>query len=156
MGFHIAIGNVVRRKNDAYDPINDPDEPEFVIEVDPVNDPRNAPLVYSGTPGDHSNERSPSHTAWTLFARMTGTFDFFFQGPCFVDGPRGVAEVTQETVSYFSERVRDFQKKYPHADASKDHKHYTPEDGSLERLLWLEYWSAWALGNCESPGIVWI
>ena len=103
-------------------------------------------------PGDYSeriNERMPSYSTWVCLANQTGLKRFFFdeksgllsQHPgCAVLQPRHLHEVQSA--------IERFRARFPEATPRFD---VSTEDAHLARLLWLEWWMAWALANCELP-----
>lgn len=110
-----------------------------------------------------SNERSPSYSVWADFCRETGIYHLFYddRGHMLCGHP-GCMMITQEDLGvvraardrwqakatlppgFAGWRVANGKVEYPDADKY---------DATLARILWLEWWMAWALANCETPAI---
>ena len=159
MSFSITIGNAI---------------PEFLNEsgellarwtVKDVTLP-DAPTFHNDT--DQSNHRAPSYVAWGDFVYTHGLHECFFNKDTglFRDHP-GCVMLTPAHGALFSAALakRRSESTLPPGfigepywkpnGAPADWVH--PEEGKydchLARLIWLEWWTRWALANCETPAI---
>lgn len=86
-----------------------------------------------GEPTDYTNARRPSYTAWWGFARAAGLESLFES----LLNPRpGIQPLTTE-----------------HLGAFKKVKIRQLDQWDRNRLVWLIYWTEWALNNCKNPAI---
>lgn len=108
----------------------------------------NAPAF--GEPTDYTNQRWPSYTAWSDFARDSGLYDVLFdqQGRSLVGGHPGVRLVTEGLCNAVKNALEQRKLKYPESIAQFEGEH---SDSVLCRLIWLDFWLDWACKNCETP-----
>lgn len=159
MSYDIYIGNA----DLDYDA--DPDYPRVVVGVEPEVHP-DAPEFPGDKMTGKGNSRHPGYSNWTDFTRQTGLYDLFFshetglmrQHPgAQVLLPAQVQAVELERKAWedshpdskpgwcMCEKCNNF-----HREKDKEHREL---DGTLARLLWLEWWMKWALDNCDMPTI---
>jgi hypothetical protein len=167
MGYNITIGN-------AYLQYTRGDEHMSIMVEAATNEnaPDHDPFTGKG------NSRSPSYTAWHDFCREAGIHELFYgQGwsreerrylecsegfhretPLLAEHP-GAFPLFHEDLQYITAaRIRrqqtnggrppgfwDWDDERGEIDNGNDHV--------LARLVWLEFWIEWALGNCERPAI---
>lgn len=129
MGYDIRIGLKMTRDDGS----------AFV--VDEVN--LSAPAFSGDDDCHHRNVRSPSYVAWSNFAGATGLGDLFFApGAGLLANHPGLVDLTPEHLAAvraaLSRHVGDGLPE--RAPGFGDGLDYT-----LARLLWLEWWMAWAL-----------
>jgi hypothetical protein len=159
MGYTFKIGNAVPEfsKDDGYL------RAEWVVEPTALDD---APTFPNDSMTGNGNDRSPSYSVWADFCRDTGILDVFYdeRGHLHAGHP-GCVMLKRSDL----ERVREarvawektatlppgFEGWPVYDDATKTST--TPDEGKydpyLARLIWLEWWMAWALDNCETPAI---
>lgn len=159
MGYTFKIGNAVPEfsKEDGYlraewvvQPITHADAPTF------PND---------GMTGN-GNDRSTSYSVWADFCRATGIYGVFYdeRGHLHAGHP-GCVMLKRSDLERVKEAREAWQKTstlppgfegWPVYNNETGETH-TPDEGKydayLARLLWLEWWMAWALDNCETPAI---
>lgn len=104
-----------------------------------------------GEPTDYSNDRWPSYSSWSNAMRDAGLYDLFFFDGHLIGGHPGVRLVTSEMVAAIQDSKTRLEKMHPGIKAEYDDA--KPEQGTYCRVLWLEYWTVWALANCENPVI---
>lgn len=97
-----------------------------------------------GEPTDYSNERWTSYPGWDDFAAYIGLHDILFENHTIRGGHPGFFDIDTK----FKRRVDE-----AYANHMKHMKQFTeqPRDYQLPRLLWLKYWTDWALENCNRP-----
>ena len=127
---------------------------------------QDAPTFPNDTMTGNGNSRSPSYSAWAEFCRDAGIYDLFYdeRGHLHAGHP-GCAMLARSDL----ERVRaalaarqnkatlppgfcgfpEFNQESQQWECADDGKY----DSTLARLIWLEWWIAWALENCETPAI---
>lgn len=104
-----------------------------------------------GEPTDFTNGRWPSYSSWSNAMKEAGLYDvFFFQGNL-IGGHPGVRLVTAEMAAAIQDSKARLEKDYPGIKAEYDNA--KPHQGTYCRVLWLEYWTVWALSNCKTPVI---
>lgn len=151
MGYSITIGNAVP---EGLDPDDDRLEISYTVEGAKHD---NAPAY--GEPTDFTNERWPSYTVWSDFAKEVGLYDFFFDKSeglmrshpgCF-----RLSEIHLKAVQFAIEKRKMQTKGKPAGflDYSSGCEVDNGNDPQLARLTWLEYWINWALKNCAMPAI---
>lgn len=164
MGYHLTIGNA-ELEFDAAELRCAPTVVGFAdIE---------APVFPNDEMTGDTSERSPSYTAWHHFAALTGLTTLFFGGTGwddergrYKDCPEGyhreegliaqhpgVAVLCDGDLQEVRRALAEWKAKHPDTvpgfgnwDGGDSHYDYT-----LARLIWLEFWIAWALKNCERP-----
>lgn len=157
MSFDIYIGKAVIRSRD---------DGELVVRVE-ENELPDAPSF----PGDEmtgiSNGRHPGYAGWDLFLVDAGLKDLFFdeESGLMREHP-GTFKLEEKHLQTVREAKTRWQEKHPNAHPgwcicprkecmpwmSRDVPHQE-FDGTLARLIWLEWWMDWALKNCNHPAI---
>ncbi len=149
MGYSLTIGEAKLEKWDE-DEFGDG---HIDITVDGVH-LDDAPAF--GEPTDYTNERWPSYTSWWEFAEYAGLTDVLFD-PETNGGIRGGHPghflITEKFKQDIDDAYSKFMEKYPDATPTYDTEGTADADadGALCRLTWLQYWTTWALENCENP-----
>lgn len=114
-----------------------------------------------------SNSRSPSYSTWSNFCKDTGIYYLFYNVSGHLHGGHpGYTDITKDMVDHIKLMVERWKSKsklppgfegFPIYDPLLG-DYVTPDEGKydhmLARLLWLEFWTNWALENCEKPAIV--
>lgn len=120
-------------------------------------------------PGDsmtgRENHRHPAYGAWDEFLRQVGLYALFKDDDeglmrhhpgCFLLRPRDLVAVRSALESWKArawpteERIPGWDPKFKLGDSGEPDPRY---DAILARLIWLEWWFAWALNNCRVPAI---
>lgn len=101
-----------------------------------------------GEPTDHTNSRWPSCSTWAAFAADSGLeYALYFDGEL-VGGHPGIRLVTTSLCNAVEVALDNFRTANPTAVARLGG---TLADGTLARLVWLDYWCRWARKNCATP-----
>jgi hypothetical protein len=114
----------------------------------------------------NGNSRSPSYTGWLEFCQETGIYDVFYDERRHLHaGHPGCVMLTRSDLDRVQEARISWQKNsslppgfagWPVYDQQTGVSRSTDEgkyDCQLARLIWLEWWMAWALDNCVTPAI---
>lgn len=148
MGYTIVIGNAVIGEHG-----NDPEENELRVIVRAASLPSAPTFPGHGADGGRNTRNAP-YGGWEHFCRVSGLHALFLDKstgltrlhpgcfallPCHRDAIRGALARRQ---SHHPDAVPGF---------SEDRA--SPLDGALATLLWLDFWTTWALANCERPAI---
>lgn len=159
MGYTFKIGNAVPEfsKDDGYL------SARWVVEPMRRDD---APTFPHDEMTGNGNDRSPSYSAWSEFCKATGIYDVFYdeRGHLHAGHP-GCVMLKRSDLERVKEAREAWQKTSTlppgfegwsvYDEATKTST--TPDEGKydyqLARLIWLEWWMAWALDNCETPAI---
>ncbi|MEK6418455.1 MAG: hypothetical protein V4801_02545 [Burkholderia gladioli] len=135
MGYTLTIGNV-----DAGELICEDGRYEVCMHI-VRHERKDAPR--DGSPTDRTNQRWPSYGIWTDFCRLTGLHEMFFEEyEGLLSAHPGVFELRPAhliIIKRAHERLKE-----------GDPEIYAEHRGRME---WLEYWTEWALSNCERPAI---
>lgn len=111
----------------------------------------NAPAFEEFT--DYTNERWSSYTAWYNFCESVGLTHVMYNSSGNMRGNHpGAFPINKEFKQEIDAAMERLVSKYPKARATYDTG--TDEDGAMCHLTWLQYWTNWALENCESPVFV--
>lgn len=159
MGYTFKIGNAVPKfsKDDGY--------LDARWEVEPATS-EEAPTFPHDEMTGNGNDRSPSYSGWADFCRDTGIYDVFYdEHGHLLAGHPGCVMLQQSDLQRVREAREKWQKMatlppgfegFPEFD-KETQKWGSPDegkyDGYLARLIWLEWWMAWALKNCETPAV---
>lgn len=144
MGYSLSIGEAKEIQHPAD---LDNDSSAYVeTEVMIINDPA-APAF--GDPTDYTNERWPSYTGWWDFCTFAGILDIMFENDSIIGGHPGYFVITKKFKKAIDDALDKFMNNYP--DAESRYNTERPQDYHLCRLLWLKYWTDWALLNCKKP-----
>jgi len=148
MGYTLTIGEA------ALDFV--PEYAYVTIKAEPASDdvaPDHCPRARQ------TNSRSPSYAGWENFCTIAGpeVYELFFGGgDTAEDNPRdapllashpGYAVLTRYDLKVFREaRIRR-----ENTNGGRKPGFDWGLDDTLARLLWLEFWTEWALENCKVP-----
>lgn len=122
-------------------------------------------------PGDgltsNSSSRSPSYSGWHDFCRETGLTELFYseESGLLREHP-GCVVLTSDHLTEIATALDRYRTMRPGArpgwrepiDGGDWYRGpFKPEteglDGNLARLIWLEWWTRWALANCKVPAL---
>lgn len=168
MGYTLAIGEAVFEgcKEDAYLRVWARSESH-----------KTAPTFLNDEMTKSGNTRSPSYAGWAEFCRSTGLYGMFFgvdgsrplqadpnghrDWPILADHP-GYAALNDEdemAVRHALERhVAEHGELEPGFRSWNEKEEDAPPNAlacaTRARLLWLHYWTKWAVENCEHPVLV--
>jgi hypothetical protein len=163
MSYDIYIGNAELESEWSDDEVRaewivnghaEPDAPVFAFDVMTKN----------------GNSRHPGYSQWANFCRQAGLHALFFGSPDdgrsheggLMSNHPGVARLDASILGLITAARIRWQATHPDAIPGFD---YDPmwlkeqddgvrgRDDVLARLLWLEWWMAWALRTCERPAI---
>ncbi|HDR9081275.1 TPA: hypothetical protein QDA98_003885 [Burkholderia vietnamiensis] len=133
MGYNFTIGNA--------------EAGELMCEEGEYTVPLTVPgLEHDDAPRDDSptfgtNQRWPSYSGWNEFCRLTGLHAMFYDEDVgLIRRHPGVFELTPDHIA----EIRAAHAKLKNGDPEV----YAEQRGRME---WLEYWTQWALRNCERP-----
>ena len=112
----------------------------------------------------NGNERSPSYTAWAEFCRETGLHELFFGEDGLMRRHPGIAALTGDHLDEIRRARERWQAKATLPPGFEgfptklpDGTYGSPDAGrydyQLARILWLEWWVAWALEHAHRPAI---
>jgi hypothetical protein len=105
-----------------------------------------------GEPTDYTNSRWPSYGVWADFMRATGLYDvFFYDSGHLIGGHPGVRLITPDLALKVSHALVEYRQANPSAEPIL--RDVDDASAWLCRLIWLDYWIAWAIKNCETPVI---
>jgi hypothetical protein len=105
-----------------------------------------APVFEGDEATGRSNQRSPSYTAWFSWTSAVGLTDLF--SDLLNDHP-GIALLTTEHASQIALALKDWRRIH-----GADRPGFGGAlDGCLARLIWLDFWVRWAIGNSSVPAI---
>jgi hypothetical protein len=152
---HEGIGN---RDTDEIRPIEDFAENESYF--DKIEDP-NAPSFAGDETTGKSNGRHAAYIGWDRFCKDTGLNTMFFdpESGLMREHP-GVFEFNQIHLATVRKTLSAFKKRWPGITpgfAQDDWRYEWSKQeiaaGDLARLIWLEWWMAYAIKNFRHPGI---
>lgn len=123
-----------------------------------------APTFLGGLEG-RSNVRSPSWATWDVFLRDVGLYALFRDPHAgLMRGEEGCTRLRPEHVAEVAAALDRYRTQHPDArpgllapvdDGDEDRGPWLPEsvglDGTLARLVWLEWWMRWAVATCANP-----
>jgi hypothetical protein len=120
-----------------------------------------APKIVNDPTGK-SNLRRPSYTSWMTMCDESGLRDLFYNPKHGLFRPHpGTKRLTKDHADRIRTALENYRAAHPTAkpgfegvagcdgDVLLD---YEP-DGTLGRLIWLDWWVDWAVNNCEFPVI---
>lgn len=158
MGYSFHIGNAVL---ETYD---EDGEHWERWEVSSHTHP-DAPVFPNDSMTGNSNSRHPSYRGWSHFCKEANIYDFFYNHNgnlhCGHPGTMFLKPQHLEYIQNALSKYREIATKPPGFEGYPERNDLnileTPDegkyDGTLARLIWLEFWIRWALENCENPGI---
>lgn len=137
-----------------------------------------APVFPNDPMTGNGNSRSPGYSAWTEFCRDVGLYGMFYgmngrrnpymegdpechrEVPILADHP-GYAPINSEDVAAIKDALDQHIAAYgdlvPGFRDWNEKEEDMPTDAmqcaQRARLIWLHYWSDWAVNNCEWPVI---
>ena len=150
MGYIIQIGNAI--------PLVDEDSDILEWQIEDFCH-KECPIFF----GDSSKEnyREPSYSVWDDFCEAVGLEDMFYRH--LPDGrttAKGFIYLADKHLELVSRRLIEYKGKMkttiPPGYQEIHERSYLsiPEyDGYLARLTWLEFWTKWAISNCETPAL---
>jgi hypothetical protein len=103
-----------------------------------------------GACGARSNHRAPSYSAWASFCRAT-RLQSLFDDPTtgLMRQHPGVEVITPEHYHLIRSARAAFTARHPNATIEGERT----VDEHLARLLWLEWWTVWAVAHCAVPAL---
>lgn len=119
---------------------------------------------FPGDPG-RGNVRSTSWATWSAFLRDVGLHALFRDPHAgLMRGAEGCTRLRPEHVAEVAAALDRYRTQHPDArpgllapvdDGDEDRGPWLPEsvglDGTLARLVWLEWWMRWAVATCANP-----
>lgn len=142
MSYDIYIGNAVIKEWG--------DDGELVAAVESMK-LEQAPSFNYDVLSQHTNERHPGYSQWDDFCNSAGLHDLFFnQVTGLMRQHPGTFKITYDHYGKIASALKHWKEVHPEAQPRMDS---TDVDGILARLLWLEWWTDWALENCKTPAI---
>lgn len=171
MGYSLTIGNAEPRIPTAAE-LDEDNTPRWQVRTISLN---GAPSFPGDNMTGRSNDRSPSYTQWGNFVDEVGLRDLFYganssnnggrytRDVCLIRQHPGIAILRPaDLLEIRQARERWEAKPWPteeriagwDPEAKWDSDTFDPRyDGNLARLLWLEWWVAYALANCAIPAL---
>jgi hypothetical protein len=159
MSFDIYIGNaeVELIEGDDYD------APWLRMTVPHVKRD-DAPVFENDEMTGTGNSRHPGYSQWGNFTRHVGLFDYFFNKETgLMREHPGCFPLRECDLQAFRDARKEHERKHPNATPGFDRfvqmidpllrSTHAEADGEIARLIWLCYWTEWALKNCERPAI---
>lgn len=169
MGYTITIGEANPVWPTDPDESNEPDWEVKGLALD------GAPEFPGDSMTGKGSSRSPSYSTWSEFCRNTGLYDLFFgaryepgrevtRDVCLMRSHPGVAMLRpSDLLEIRHARIQWEAKSWPTPEriagwdptkAWNDNSEPDPRyDGNLARLIWLEWWVAYALENMKRPAL---
>lgn len=159
MSYDIYIGN------GEVEALGDEDAAEFYVNVKRI-ELAEAPTFPNDDMTGNGNSRHPGYSQWTEFCCAVGLYDLFFDkqeglmrqhpgtfalAPSHLDRVRTALDRHRAKWPGVTPGFRN--PLYPTKDTPIDDSPEAYAAGQLARLIWLEFWIAWALKTCEHPAI---
>ncbi len=108
-----------------------------------------------GEPTDGTNERWVSYTSWWDFCEFVGLTHAIYDSEqrSLRGGHHGAFPINEEFKKEVDAAMVRLREKYPFAVAiyGENENDVPEENGAMCRLVWLQYWTNYALDNCTSP-----
>jgi len=159
MGYTFTIGNAVPEFSKDYDELS----ARWVVNSESSD---NAPTFPNDEMTGNGNSRSPSYSGWSDFCREAGIYSLFYddRGNLHAGHP-GCVMLKQSDLALVKEAKESWHRiatkppgfsgypQYNHVNKQWEEPDAGKYDSTLARLIWLEWWIAWALDNCETPAI---
>ena len=166
MGYSLTIGEAEMRVPSAEEVRERWCSPHIrVIAKGAVSD--DAPTFPGDELTSNSSSRSPSYSGWHDFCRETGLTELFYseESGLLREHP-GCVVLTSDHLTEIAAALDRYRTMHPGARPGwREHIDggdwlrgpFKPEteglDGNLARLIWLEWWTRWALANCKVPAL---
>lgn len=156
MGYSLTIGNATP----TYPEPSDGTEGTFGWDVETLDHPDSPAFENDANPG--RNVRWPSYSVWADFAKDVGLYDLFLDKYTgLMRQHPGVLPIFPSHLARVRESLAAYRAKYPDARPRFNAFSTTPPppdpldepNANLARLLWVEWWFAWALEHCEHPAM---
>lgn len=159
MGYDFRIGNAVPESSKEDGLLR----ARWIVEPKKLD---HAPTFPNDWMTGNGNSRSPGYSAWGGFCRETGLYDLFFSksdGLC--SNHPGCELLNSSHLATIRGALDSWKAKATKPPGFADLPKFNPASGAVEtpdegkydhqlaRLIWLEWWVAWALENCETPAI---
>lgn len=101
------------------------------------------------------NFRHPGYSQWEKFCTIVGLHKHFFdKEKGILKRHPGIHLLAKKDLTAFKKARASWLKKYPEAKLAlmgEDEENITEADWIYYRLVWLCFWTEWALKNCEKP-----
>lgn len=112
-----------------------------------------------GEPADHENQRWPSYSTWSNFARESGLMHVLYPDGGILGGHPGQAPITEKMRQEINTAYHHYRAAHPYAEPGFKEELFTGKpipnsenmDDTLARFEWLKYWVNWAMDNCKNP-----
>lgn len=156
MGYDIYIGNAVVETDEdelyshfVVERTAHPDAPYW-----PNPEPKEGqhPMMRNFDISEHSNGRHPSYSSMFAFCKSTGLQDLFLgedERSGLLHPHPGCHRLTKEHSEQITVARINWQTSHPGSVPGWDEG----QDSTLAKLLWYDWWVAWALKNCKIPAI---
>jgi hypothetical protein len=159
MSYSITIGNAVPEHSKEYGELY----ARWTVESASSSD---APTFPHDEMTGNGNSRHPAYSAWHEFCAVTGLEAMWYdkgtgllrEHPgCFVLEPHHHA-TAKDALERWREKATLPPGFFGFPEFDKETStHKSPDEGKydpiLARLIWMEWWMAWALKNCETPAV---
>ena len=146
MGYDITIGEARMQFPEASE-AEEGVEPRIIAARTTHPD---APVFEGDGLTGNGNDRHPSYSGWSNFCGAAGLSDFFFDKSVgLMREHPGVAMLTQTHHARVLGALIGYRERNPGAVPGFGGS----GDGTLARLVWLEWWVRWALANCKVPAM---
>jgi len=162
MSYDIYIGEL---KLEEYKDEVEDNEGEYTCSytVDSMNN-KDAPNFYGDDMTGNSNHRHPGYSQWSDFCRRNNLYELFFKEYVGIMSRHpGCFRLTKEHLKIFKDTLK-YREKIDERPAGLDQRYIKDSfvhvkegeettDYDKVRLIWLIYWTEWALKNCKYPAI---
>jgi hypothetical protein len=119
------------------------------VHVPQVNLP-DAPTFVGDEMTGNGNGRHPGYSQWSDFCEAAGLHGLFFEKHVgLMSSHPGTFALRAEHHAIVRAALTNWQNNHPNATPGFGDEN----DGVLARLLWLDFWMGWALGNCARPAV---
>ena len=125
---------------------------------------KNAPNFKGDTFTENENHRHPGYSQWAKFCRKNGLYSFFFnEDNGLMRRHPGCFLLKKEHLIFFKDKLNELEKR-DKRPAGLDERYIKNEFADIPdgeettsydkvRLIWLVWWTEWALKNCKHPAI---
>ncbi len=151
MGYTFIIGNATVNASKE-------DFPELhaAWDVEEMEHPE-APTFPNDEVTGRSNVRCPSYSVWADFCDKVGITELFYdERKNLHAGHPGCIGITAEWADAVHKARVKYEGKSTLPAGFEDDWGYRGEpnyDYHLARIIWLDWWTQWAIANCETPAI---